>query len=126
MAEGFSVEETIELPPEDVWAYLTDVSHAPQWMTGVEKMTQLTQEPIQLGSHLRFKARGKERESQVTTWEPGKRFALTSTQGGITGTYTYTLAATEGGTKVTLNAVCRATGIWKLAHPIIVFRDEDE
>ena len=121
MADGFSVKETIEHPPEDVWAYLTDFSHAEEWMTGVAEMTQITQGPIGVGTRFRFKARGKERESHVTALEPGKRIGLTSTQGGVTATYTYSLASAGDRTEVTLNAVCHATGFWKLLHPIIVF-----
>lgn len=120
MAEGFSVGETIDRRLEDVWAYLTDFSHAKHWMTGVEEMTQLTQGPIELGTRFRFKSRGRERESHVTALEPGKQIALTSTQGGVTATYTYSLASAGDGTEVTLNAVCRATGFWKLLHPIIM------
>lgn len=120
MAEGFTVVETIERSPEDVWAYLTDFSHAKQWMTGVEEMTKVTQGSIKLGTCFRFKSRGKERESHVTAFEPGKLIALKSTQGGVTATYTYCLVSAGDGTQVRLNAVCRATGFWKLLHPIIV------
>ncbi len=90
-------------------------------MTGVEEMTPLTQGPIEVGTRFRFKARGKEHESEVTALEPGKRIALTSTQGGVTATYVYSLAPAGNNTEVTLNAVCEATGFWKLIHPIIVF-----
>ena len=121
MADGFNVKETIGRPPEEVWAYLTDFSHVKEWMTGVEEMTQITQGPLNVGSRFRFKARGKARESEVTAWEPGKCIALTSTQGGVTATYTYSLVSTDDGTEITLHAVCRATGFWKLLHPIIVF-----
>jgi uncharacterized protein YndB with AHSA1/START domain len=121
MSGGFTVRETIERSPQEVWGYLTDFGNAKQWMTGVEEMTPLTQGPIEVGSRFRFKARGKERDSYVTAFEPGKRIALTSTQGGVTATYTYSLASAGNSTEVTLNAVCHATGFWKLLHPIIVF-----
>ncbi len=121
MASGFRVTETIERPPEQVWVYLTDFSHAREWMTGVEEMSQINQGPIEVGPRFRFKARGKERESEVTALEPGRRIALTSTQGGVTATDVYSLAPIGNSTEVTLNAVCEATGFWKLIHPIIVF-----
>lgn len=120
MSEGFRVEETIDLRPEIVWDYLTDFGHAKQWMTGVDEMTQLTQGAVEVGTRLKFKSRGKERESRVTAFEPGKRIALTSTQGGVTATYTYSLVSVGDSTEVTLDAVCRAAGLWKLLHPVIV------
>lgn len=75
---------------------------------------------MEVGTRLAFRARGKERESRVTALDAGKRIALTSTQGGVTATYTYGLAPAGDGTEVTLEAVCDATGAWKLLHPIIV------
>ena len=40
-------------------------------------------------AEISFKARGKERETRVTAFDRGKRIALTSTQAGVTATYTY-------------------------------------
>ena len=121
MAGGFTVRETIKRSPQEVWDYLTDFGNAKKWMTGVEEMTQITQGPLEMGTLFRFKARGKEHESEVTALEPGKRIALTSTQGGVTATYVYSLAPAGNDTEVSLNAECKATGFWKLIHPIIVF-----
>ena len=104
-----------------MWGYLTDFGNAKKWMTGVEEMTPLTQGPIEVGTRFRFKARGKDRESEVTALKPGKRIALTSTQGGVTATFIYSLAPAGESTAVTLNATCKATGFWRLLHPFIVF-----
>jgi len=71
MAGGFTVKESIERSPEEVWAYLTDFGNAKKWMTGVEEMSQINQGPIEVGTRFRFKARGKERESEVTASSPG-------------------------------------------------------
>jgi len=49
------------------------------------------------------------------------RIALTSTQGGVTATYTYSLASTDDSTEVTHNAVCQATGLWRLLQSLTVF-----
>ncbi len=83
MPDGFGVKETIAHPPRDVWAYLTDFRNAKEWMRGIEGMTQTTQGPLKIGTTFRFKARGKEHETRVTAFEPGKRIAVTSTQGGV-------------------------------------------
>ena len=121
MADGFSVKETIARSPEDVWAYLTDFANAKAWMTAVDGMTQTTQGPLRVGTRFKFSARGRERETQVTALDPGRQIALTSTQGGVTATYTYRVAPAGGGTEVTLDAVCQASGVWKLLHPMIAF-----
>ena len=121
MADGFTAKATLEHTPVEVWAYLTDLGNAAEWMRGVDGLAQVTPGPLQAGSRLRFKSRGKERESRVTALIPCERLALTSTQGGITATYTYLLAPAGDGTELTLEARCIATGAWKLLHPLIVF-----
>ena len=35
--------------------------------------------------------------------------------------YDYVLEPTDDGTRITLDARCRATGPWRLIHPLIVF-----
>ena len=120
MAKGFHVEETIGAPADEVWAYLTDFRRAGAWMPGVEDMTQLDPGPLGVGTRFGFAARGKARETHVTAYEPGRLIALTSTQGGVTATYTYTLESAGGGTKVALDAVCEAAGLWKVLHPLIL------
>ena len=119
MPNGFSVTERIDHSPAEVWAYLTNFHNAKDWMKGVEAMTQKTEGPMEIGTRFSFKARGKERETRVTALEPGKRIALTSTQGGVTAVYTYSLAPDGTGTEIKLEAVCEATGFWKLLHPMI-------
>ena len=120
MAGGFTAREFVERSPQEVWAYLTDFSNAQKWMTGVEAMAPITADPIQVGTRLRFTSRGKQRESEITALEPGKRLELTSTQGGVTAIYAYSLEPRDNGTDLTLRATCAATGFWKLLHPIIV------
>lgn len=120
MANGFSVKETINRSTGEVWAYLTDFSHAPKWMTGVEEMTQITRGSLGVGTRFKFTARGKEHETEITSLEPGKRISLTSTQGGVSATYDYSIVPSGGSTEVTLNAACTATGFWWWLHPLIV------
>ena len=119
MAAGFSVREKIDRPLTEVWGFLTDMRNAPEWMTGIPAMEPVSVEPIGVGSKFRFISRGAERETEVTAWEPMKAFALASTQGGVTATYEYRVKEADGATEVELHAVCRASGLWKLIHPLI-------
>ena len=84
-------------------------------------MTLPTDRPLEIGTILKFSARGKERETSVTALETLKKLALTSTQGGVTATYEYALTPVGDGTEITLNAGCEATGFWALLHPVINF-----
>lgn len=118
--DGFEVQEHVDAAPEELWAWLARLDHAAVWMPGIEAMTQLDPGAIGLGTRFAFTARGKARETRVTAFEAGRLMALTSTQGGVTATYTYALAPSGSGTDVTLKAVCRASGVWRLLHPLIV------
>jgi carbon monoxide dehydrogenase subunit G len=120
VSDGFEVQEHVDAAPDNVWASLTRLDRAAAWMPGIEAMTQLDPGPIGLGTRFGFTARGKARETRITAFEAGRLMALTSTQGGVTATYTYSLAPSGRGTEVTLKAVCRASGLWRLLHPLIV------
>jgi len=119
MNKGFSVSQIIDRPPDEVWAYLVEFRNAPQWMTGVDGLEQVSDGPLGVGAELAFKSRGKVRGSVVSAFEPERRLDLTSTQGGITASYSYSLAPRDGATELTLSANCEAKGLWKILHPLI-------
>ena len=119
MAGGFSVKETIDRPVDEVWHFMSDMRNAPTWMTGVEDMKPITPGPTGIGSKFSFVSRGAERDTEVTAWDPKRELALTSTQGGITATYLYTVHGNEDSTEVALHAVCEAEGLWKIVQPLI-------
>ncbi len=121
MASGFQVSETIECPPDRVWAYLSDLKNADTWMKGVSDFEPVTPGPLKLGAKLSFTARGKSQDSEVTAWEPPRALALTSRAGGFRATYTYSLAPRGTHTQATLKVTCSARGAWKLLRPFIAF-----
>ena len=121
MRDGFTVTERIDRPVQEVWTFLSDLNNAGKWMTGITHMKPITPGSIGVGSKFSFSARGAERESEVTACVPNQVLALTSTQGGVTATYEYSLTGNEQGTQVQLHAVCSARGVWRLVHPLILF-----
>lgn len=121
MQDGFTVTERIDRPVQEVWTFLSDMNNAGKWMTGITHMKPITSGSIGVGSKFSFPARGAERESEVTAWVPKKLLALTSTQGGVTATYEYSLTGNEQWIQVQLHAVCQAKGVWRLVHPLILF-----
>ena len=117
MANGlvFSAEEVINLPPETVWSFVTDWSHAGDWISGVTEMRQLEDEPLNVGTILVFMAHGVRRETQVTEYEPGRRIALTARSGNVEATYTYWFEpGPNGTTHAHLEATCKLSGWWRL------------
>ena len=119
MARGFRAMERIDRSVSEVWEFLTNFENAPRWMTGIEDMTKTTPGPLAVGTRYTFRSRGKLRETSVSGFDAGRKIALTSRQGGVTATYTYTVRSDGDGANVSLDAECQASGLWVLLHPLI-------
>lgn len=118
----FSVEETIDAPIDEVWRYLTETSLMQTWMPGLEQLRSHDGKPLSANSRLFFKARGRQRQSDVVAFRTCECIALRSTQGPLTATYTYGIepAGVDGGTtRVTLDADCVAKGLAKVFAPLL-------
>lgn len=121
MVNGFSVQETIDRPVAEVWTFMSNFEEVHRWMDGIEQVQQKTAAPIGVATLLAFDARGAERTTKITAWEPGHKMALTSQQGGMTATYLYSVISKGEKTAVSLDATCEASGfLWKLLSPLIV------
>lgn len=130
-SKGFWVSEVIEKPPEAVWAYMSDLSNATEWMPGVEEIELIAGGDGKGGpaAGARYKVKvstrgagtGGEMETEVTRWEPPTLMALTSTTGPVTATYTYEIEPDTYGSKVFMDVRCVARGfLMKLMHFFIV------
>ena len=119
MSQAFAVEETIRAPVSTVWKHLTDWDQVHQWMAGIEWMR--ADGPTEAGTTLTFRARGKDRPSEIVTANPEERLVLRSVQGGVTAEYVYELEPIDAHTtRASLVAYCRTAGFpWVLIGPII-------
>lgn len=116
------LEKFIPRTPLDVWSIVTDWVVAEYWL-GVEKLRPLhSREKPRAGSRLTYRVRGREHPMTITRFEPQKRLALESFQGGIKVTYAYSFHRVDGGTRVELDAECSAEGgFWRLVLPLARF-----
>lgn len=118
MTEVFTESASIDRPIGFVWKELTDWSAAPSWMAGIDEMS--AGGPTAAGTTLRFRARGRERPSEIVAVEPERSVTLRSTQGGVRADYTYSLRSIDDDrTELTLRADCTTTGVWSLAGPLL-------
>ncbi len=121
MGRTISVGETINRPPEEVWAVLTDWPGAVRWMNGIESMS-IDGETVE-GARVQFFTRGQDRESVIARCDPGRSVTLRSRQGGVTADYTYSVEpAGDGRSRVSLEAECQFSGLqYLLLGPLIRF-----
>ena len=116
MAQAFDVVREFDRPAGEVWGQLTDWDRAAGWL-GVDSIR--AEGPTTVGTALVFRARGKERRSEIAALDPGRSITLRSRQGGVTADYTYTVESAGTGSRATLAVDVRVTGIWTLLGPVI-------
>jgi carbon monoxide dehydrogenase subunit G len=89
----------IDRSPEDVFAYLTDVSNLPKWQSGVHSAERdgdlIHESRTMLGRHM-------ENELQIVDEEPPRLFTLRALNSPIPFSVRHELEPTGGGTRLTV------------------------
>ena len=112
--------------PEDVYAYLADPSHVPEWQESA--VSARGDAPLTMGSRVVVtrKVGGTEREmtNEVTEVTPPRSWSLRGIDGPIRGNVTGTIEPLEGGerSRVTIALDFEGHGIGKLLLPLFVRR----
>ena len=124
MAQAFTVTRELDRPAGEVWEQLTDWDRAAGWL-GVDDIR--AEGPTAVGTELVFHARGKDQRSEIAALDPGCSITLRSRQGGVTADYTYAVEPAGSGSRATLTADVRTSGVWALLGPVIraAIRRED-
>jgi uncharacterized protein YndB with AHSA1/START domain len=117
----------INAPVEKVFAYATDPTNLPEWMTNLSEVTDVTGSGVGQHYHWKFRMAGVplRGESTVSEHVPNERRVL-DTKGGGTSTWTLTFAPTEGGTKVDMDVdyTIPVPVLGKLAEKLVVKRNQ--
>ena len=122
------IVESIEISrrPEEVFAYLNDPSHIPEWQESAVSARQEGAGPLTPGSRVVVTRRvgGREREmtTEVTELNPPRSFTGRGIDGPVRGNVTCTVEPVAGGerSRVTISLDFDGYGIGKLLLPLIV------
>ncbi len=80
-----TVEIEISRPPGDVWEYLANAEHNPEWLSNMSSCRWTTDPPIGVGSryeqHARFLGKDVRTSFEVTALEPERLITITSLPG---------------------------------------------
>jgi len=100
------IEETVLIrqPPEVVFGYLTRVSNLAEWDSSVITAAQIGSHPTAVGTRSRgtstFMGRSFPWTTEVTAFEPPRRFGFRSVEGSLTFVVTQVLEPVDGGTRL--------------------------
>lgn len=112
--------------PEEIFEYLGDPSHVPEWQESAVSARQVGEGPMGVGSRMTVIRRvgGREREmtSEVTEVNPPKSFAARGIDGPVRGLVEGTIDPIGDGarSRVTISLDFEAHGIGRLLCPLVV------
>jgi Polyketide cyclase / dehydrase and lipid transport. len=113
----------INRPIEEVFAFVGDLTNAPQWQSGLVEVRRTTDGPLRVGTtHTfvrNFMGRKMEANNEYIAYEPNKRITFKSTSGPVRFEFSYLFESTAEGTKLTGKMQMQATGLLRLAEPLI-------
>ena len=108
----------IQATPEAVWAYLTNFSRNPEWLTQVMQVRVSTSNPgvgTQITEVRRVPGSTVEGIVEISEWQPPRRLRKTSPSGALRADGIYELTPIPGGgTHLTFDLTIRGTGILKV------------
>jgi carbon monoxide dehydrogenase subunit G len=115
----------VERPPNEVFAFLTDLSSVPEWQSGAVEVRQPGEPSVGAGTKyvqvLKFLGRQFEATIEVTEYEPGRRFSIKTLSGPIPFQVQHTLEPSNGGgTKLHVTLEGEPGGLFKIAEPIVM------
>ena len=110
-------------PVDEVFAFLTDVDKLPLWVSKMVATRRTSDGPLAVGStwHGVATIMGRPVESGhlVTAFEPDRRYAYQTTTSPLPGKLDYRFEAIPEGTRVSVVAEVKPTGVFRMAGPFL-------
>ena len=107
----------IDRPPEDVFAFLTNVDRMPEWQGSAVSAT--SDGPVGKGARIsqtrQFRGRELQIVQEVTEYDPPHRFDIRSVEGPIPFSVSHTLEPSGGGTRLEVVSEAKPKGVMRLA-----------
>ncbi len=120
MIEFDHVEE-IDRPPEEVFAYVTNLANLPEWQSGVREAT--VEGPMRAGATVRERRRllGRDLSTtlEVSEYEPGRRFSLRARSGPLPFEVTHSFEPSGAGTRLVFHGEAKPPGFLRLTRGMV-------
>ena len=113
----------IARPPAEVYAYLADPTHLPEWQEDVEEVRDAPGGPLEAGSTFTevrsFLGKRAESTLSVAAAEPGTEFSLATVSGPVQVSIRHRLEPAGAGTLVLVEAEADAGKLLGLGGPLL-------
>lgn len=113
----------IARPPAEVYAYLADPTHLPDWQADVEEVRDAPGGPLQVGAAFTevrsFLGKRAVSTLEVTEAEPGRELSLRTVSGPVQVTIHHLLEPAGEGTRVLVEAEADAGKLFGLGGPLL-------
>ncbi|MFI2435005.1 SRPBCC family protein [Streptomyces sp. NPDC018693] len=119
-------EFDIDCRPEDVWAYVADPTHLPEWQKSAVSAERLDNTPLGIGSRVRVLRHVGRREipmtMEYTQYDPPRAWGMRGIDGPVRGRFHGEITPIGDGTRshVTLDLDFESHGIGKVLVPLVV------
>ncbi|MEV0375082.1 SRPBCC family protein [Streptomyces sp. NPDC050636] len=122
-----AIKETIDISrrPEDVFSYVTDLSHLPEWQESAVSVSPVGDAPLTVGSRVVVTRRIGHREipmtTEVTELDPPRSWRLDGVDGPVRGHVHGTIEPLGNGerSRMTLSLEFETHGIGKVLAPLV-------
>ena len=112
----------INRPPAEVYAYLADLEHVPEWNWAITETTKITQGPVAVGTRYR-QTRSTPRPAtetlEITALDTNRHIAIQGTLAELAARLSYHLNEVEGGTELANTVNVEPHGALRLAGPVL-------
>lgn len=121
---SFTYSAEIRRTPEEVFAFMADLSTAPRWRSLVRRIELVGQGQLRQGAEvlvtIDVMGRQVSATSEVWAYEPPRRLGFRNRANGVTGRFEYLLRPSSAGTIVTFTCDIRPHGWMWLLLPVLV------
>lgn len=121
----FVVESVVEIDRAvaEVFAFVADMTNAPQWQSGLHSVRRSTPGPVRVGSeHVferRFAGRTLASRNRITEYDPPRRIGFEIPEGWMSGRASYEVVPIGGRSRVTCRMEFAAAGPLRLVEPVL-------
>jgi carbon monoxide dehydrogenase subunit G len=127
----FELSVEIDRSVHEVWQYLTEPEHVPEWQSSATSSHKISPGPMGVGARLRderrFLGRRATSEVEVTEFEPERLFTLHGLSGPVRFTVRHRLSENQGGTRLDVEAEADpGHGLGRFVRPMIERAAEHE